>query len=251
MPPLTLHIDIAKGAAERLPNSLLDDERGNLYLGSTAPDIRVITRWERERTHFFDLANFEEQSGVCGFFETHPALSSCGSVSKPTAAFIAGYLSHLVTDELWINAVYRPHFGSGSSLGGGLKANVMDRALQFSLDRDRRSDRVLIAHIVDAVARCDLGLELGFIDSDTLRQWHGVVLEMMEQVPEWERFRHGAKRHLGLAEAGADEFDELVASLPDLVGDTVRYLTPELIDSFMSGAIDRSIESLREYLECA
>jgi len=251
MPPLTLHIEIAKGVAERLSNGLLDDERGNLYLGSTAPDIRVITSWERERTHFFDLGNFGEQSGVYSFLRAYPTLARRGSVSRPIAAFVAGYLSHLVMDEAWINSVYRPHFGSASPLGGGLKANVMDRALQFSLDRDRRSDRDLIAHVVDAVARCDLGLEVGFIDSDTLQQWHRVVLEMMEQIPDWERFRHAARRHVGATESSGEDFDALVSSLPDLVDETIRYLTPDLIDSFMADALGRSVESVREYLECA
>src|SRR3989304_2973468 len=66
MPPLTLHTVIAKEAADRLRHRVLEGERGSLYLGSTAPDIRVITRWERERTHFFDLTSFDEQRGDRG-----------------------------------------------------------------------------------------------------------------------------------------------------------------------------------------
>ena len=41
MPPLALHTAIAKDIADRLNLATLDDERGSLYLGSTAPDIRV------------------------------------------------------------------------------------------------------------------------------------------------------------------------------------------------------------------
>jgi hypothetical protein len=77
MPPLALHTAIAKEVADRLRAPALDDERGSLYLGSTAPDIRVITRWERERTHFFDLDCFEEQSGVTSLFESYPDLLMC------------------------------------------------------------------------------------------------------------------------------------------------------------------------------
>ena len=59
MPPLGLHTAVAKEVADRLRHRLLQDEAGSLYLGSTAPDIRIITRWERERTHFFDLSCFD------------------------------------------------------------------------------------------------------------------------------------------------------------------------------------------------
>ncbi len=251
MPPLSLHISVARTVAERMRIGLLDDERGGLYMGSTAPDIRVITRWERQRTHFFDLENFDEQSGVCGFFEAYPGLAEVGSLSPVTATFVAGYLTHLVMDQVWIEMVYRPYFGRKSPLGGSLKANVMDRALQFSLDKDRRADRDLVAHVVDEVARCDLGFEIDFIDGDTLRQWHGIVLEMMNSTPDWERFRRAATRHIGADEAESEEFEELVRAVPDLVDETLRYLTPELVDSALEISLERSIVSVREYLQCA
>ena len=99
MPPLVLHVSIAQKSADSLREDLLDAERGSMYLGATAPDIRVITRWERERTHFFDLDNFDDQDGVAAFLETHLSLAAAGTVSSQTRAFVAGYLTHLIMDE--------------------------------------------------------------------------------------------------------------------------------------------------------
>src|SRR3989304_5278072 len=90
MPPLGLHTVIAKEVGDRLRHRVLDAERGNLYLGSTAPDIRVITRWERGRTHFFDLHNFDEQNGVAGLFSAYPRLGKPGSLRPGTGGFRAG-----------------------------------------------------------------------------------------------------------------------------------------------------------------
>src|SRR3989337_4254471 len=90
MPPLGLHTVIAKEVGDRPRHRLLDAERGILYLGATAPDLRVITRWERGRTHFFDLHNFDEQSGVAGLFSAYPRLGQAGSLRPGTAAFVAG-----------------------------------------------------------------------------------------------------------------------------------------------------------------
>jgi hypothetical protein len=250
MPPLALHTAIAKDIADRLNFAELDDERGGLYLGSTAPDIRVITKWERSRTHFFDLDCFDEQSGVSALFIEYPALANAAELSPQTRAFIAGYLTHLVTDETWITTVYRPHFGERSPLGGDIRANVMDRALQFSLDAERRRDRHLMLHVLDAVTRTDIGLNIDLIDAETLRRWRDVIADIVQNEPNWDRFRQAAKRHLKI-DADGDGVDDLMASLPDLVDETLTYLTPERVEAFMNDSRIKSLDAVRDYLQCA
>ncbi len=251
MPPLALHTAIAKDVADSLRLPSLDNERGNLYVGATAPDIRVITRWDRERTHFFDLSEFDEQSGVLGLFTAYPALAQPQQLNAPTVAFVAGYITHLVMDETWINSVYRPHFGERSPLRGDLRANVMDRALQFQIDSERRNDRALMLHVLDAVARFDLAVAIDFIDYETLRRWRDVISDIVSQPPDWERFRQGAKRHLKISEPESDNgFNELTRSLPDLVEETLRYLTLERVQSFMDDSLQDSIEAVKGYLQC-
>lgn len=252
MPPLAIHAVIAKQMAERLRLPALDEQRGNLYLGSTAPDIRVITRWDRQRTHFFDIHNFGEQSSARAFLESNPAITDAGKLTPRTQAFLAGYLSHLVVDEGWIGAVYRPFFGERSPLGGTLRANVMDRALQFSLDADTRSDSELMAHVLDEVARCDLDLQIGFIDRDSLVRWREIITEYAQSQPDWDRFRARARQHLAqtgdITEAG---FAELAESLPELVDEALRHLTRQRIDEVMRDSVDASVRVVTEYLACA
>ncbi len=252
MPPLGLHTVIAKDVGDRLRHRVLDEDRGNLYLGSTAPDIRVITRWERGRTHFFDLSNFDEQSGVEGLFSAYPRLREPGGLSGGTTAFVAGYVTHLVMDEMWINTIYRPFFGERSPLGGGVRANIMDRAMQFSLDRQKRIDRELMGHVLDEIARSDLALEVDFIDGDTLRRWKDVILDVVDHPPDWERFRYIASRHLRKAGIETPEqYQEFLRSLPDLVDETLRYLTEKRVREYMERSLERSLGAVKEYLECA
>lgn len=251
MPPLALHTAVAKEVADQLRLPALDNERGGLYLGATAPDIRVITRWERERTHFFDLSSFDEQSGVAGLFHAYPALARSKALNAPTLAFVAGYITHLVMDETWINAVYRPYFGEHSPLGGDLRANVMDRALQFSIDSARRNDQDLMLHVLDAITRLDLGIQVDFIDYETLHRWRDVITDIVSQPPDWERFRQGARRHMKISELDSEDgFEELTRSLPDLVDETLRYLTPERVQAFMDDSLRGSIDAVRGYLRC-
>jgi hypothetical protein len=211
----------------------------------------VITRWERGRTHFFDLANFDEQSGVDGLFGAHPRLREPGELSAATVAFVAGYLTHLVMDELWINTIYRPFFGERSPLGGSARANIMDRAMQFSLDRQKRIDRELMGHVLDEIARSDLDMEIDFIDADTLHRWKDIILEVVNHPPDWERFQYLAGRHL--KEAGIEsqeQFQEFLLSLPDLVDETLRYLTEKRVREFMERSLERTTGAVKEYLKC-
>jgi len=252
MPPLAIHTVIAKQMAERLRMPALDEQRGNLYLGSTAPDVRVITRWDRERTHFFDIHNFDDQSSARAFIDNNPALADAGALPQNTQAFLAGYLSHLVVDEGWIATVYRPFFGERSSLGGTLRANVMDRALQFSLDADTRSDSELMAHVLECVTSCDLDLQIDFIDRDTIGRWHEVITEYVQSRPDWERFRARARQHLRQSDDETDSgYAELAESLPELVDEAMRRLTRERIDDVMQASVDASVQVVKEYLSCA
>ncbi|MCH8814030.1 MAG: zinc dependent phospholipase C family protein [Chloroflexi bacterium] len=251
MPALTVHTAIAKDVVDQIGAPILDNRRGSLYLGATAPDIRVLTRWERERTHFFDLNEFEEQSGVEGLFDSYPELANPSRLNEQTASFVAGYITHLVMDEMWITSIYRPFFGEQSGLGGGVKANVMDRTLQYSMDSDRRSDKELMLHIMNEVAMTDLDLQIDFIDRETLKQWHGFVVKLTEQKPDWDRYRSGTRRHLERTgvEVG-EEFEELMKSLPDLVDETISYLTPERLEAYVKDSRTRCVEAVRAYLEC-
>ncbi len=212
----------------------------------------MITRWERDRTHFFDLSSFDEQSGVAGLFAAYPRLSDPGQLSPSTSAFVAGYLTHLVMDELWINTIYRPFFGERSALGGDLRANIMDRAVQFSLDHKKRVDRELMAHVLSEVTRCDLALEIEFIDADTLGRWKQVILEVVHHPPEWHRFKALAGRQLRAAGIESEEqFEEFARSLPDLVDEALRYLGEHRVKDFMQRSVDGSVAAVKEYLSCA
>lgn len=253
MPPLAMHTAIAKEIADAIRDDLLDDERGTLYLGSTAPDIRIITRWDRKLTHFFDISNFGEQSGVKALFFRHPELSKPGELQPPTISFVAGYLTHLVMDETWINQVYRPCFGERSPLGGDIRASIMDRALQYELDRARREDRPLIEHILSAIAKTELGIEINFLDEATLTRWREVVLDVVNHPPDWERFRYVAGRHLHQPVSEDEEAAtvvEFMRDLPGLVEETIHYLTPERIDAFLEASRRDATEAVRDYL-CA
>lgn len=249
MPPLALHMGLAREMAGLLRHPTLEADLGAYYLGSTTPDIRVLTRWERERTHFFDLNQTEHQDGVEALFEANPNLADPALLNPSTAAFLAGYVSHLVMDETWIEYIYRPFFGVRSPLSGDVRANVMDRVLQYELDRRERSKKEVMEHVRQELASTALEVYVGFIDRDSLEQWRKVSLDVAGHEPDWQRFRLIAGRHLRAFGVGTPEaVDEFMKGVPQLLDEIIRHVGWDRIESFLHRSRTRSLEVIREYL---
>lgn len=249
MPPLGMHMTLARELARQVGHSALEADPGAYLLGATTPDIRVITRWDRARTHFFDLDCFGEQSSVRAVFAAHPELSEASRLDSSTVAFICGYVSHLEMDEAWILEVYRPCFGEGSALKGEVLANVLDRVLQYELDRREREDPDVLEEIRDHLLNTTCDVAISFIDRETLLRWRDVSSDVIGQPPTWDRFGRVASRHLrdyGVeTEADVAHF---MRNVPDLLDQSIREVTPERLAAFEERSRRRAAEAIREYL---
>src|SRR3990170_5961443 len=167
MPPLGMHVTLARELTAEIVHPALRRDAGAYYLGASAPDIRALMRWDRAQTHFFDLSVFDEQRGVERLFREHPELASPEGLSEGTVAFLCGYISHLEMDEAWIVDVYRPCFGERSPLKGDVLANLLDRVLQHELDRREMEDRAVAQEIQRDLLASAVEVAVGFLDRDT------------------------------------------------------------------------------------
>ncbi len=240
---------VARDLARELQAPAIEADRGAYYLGATTPDIRIITRWERARTHFFDLNEFEEQNGVHRLFEQEPALRDAAALSPATAAFVAGYISHLVMDESYICQIYRPVFGDRSELGGDVRANIMDRMLQFELDRRDREDAEKVAEIRLALTESAVEVSVGFIARDTLLEWRQVSVEVLNHPPTWDRFHRLAGRYLAAAGIEGDEsMAKFMEDVPAMLQTTIDCVGQERIRDYLATASARARRAMKEYL---
>ncbi len=251
MPPLVSHMIAAKRAASRLRAAPIDGASGEFLLGATTPDIRVLTRWERERTHFFDLGSEEHQDCVENFLTAHPHLRDPSTLAPATLQWTCGYISHIAMDQEYITLVYRPHFGPRSALGGNERANLLDRVLQYELDRREREDREAMNEIREALFSSAVDIDAGFIDRETLEKWRDVSASVTEHPPDWERFTYIASRHL--KRAGIDtegDYQAFLERVPELLDETIESVGQAEVEGFFELVEERTAAVLREYLEC-
>jgi len=238
----------ARTIADRLGLREIDVDRGAYYLGSTAPDIRVITRNHRNVTHFFELDDLADQDSVARMFQEHPRLATPAGLDAATTAFIAGYLTHLVLDEAFIGQVYRPHFGAFSPRQNDPRSNVLDRALQYELDRRDREDRAAMEEIRVALAATTPPGRIPFIADEHLVEWTTVSEDIASLPPDFARFRRMMTRHLERAGYGADEINSYCDEPAVLLAEAFRIVDQERIDRFWQDAEERMYNRVRSYL---
>lgn len=251
MPPITLHMVLAREIALSLDSDELDPGSGHYLLGATTPDIRVITRQDRFSTHFFDLNGPDHQDSVAGFFAEHARLLQPEHLNAETRAFVAGYISHLVLDEQYITGIYRPFFARHDALGGAIRANVMDRLLQFDLDRAYGNDPELKRHLAEALSCTVESIEAGFVDAATLERWRQVTSDVSQRNMDWERMRGMVANHLRFA--GLEEGETLstfLDSLPELLSETIAHITSAEVDAFVQRSTGAARAAVERYLGC-
>ncbi|MFQ5827488.1 MAG: hypothetical protein ACE5IA_09060 [Dehalococcoidia bacterium] len=249
MPPLCLHLGVAMDAAGRLARPEVEDNLGSYLFGASLPDIYITITASRRETHFIDLGDEPLGSGAEEFFQTYPHLAQGSALAPPLRALVAGYLSHLVTDQVWIRDMYRPFFSSTSPMGGDPMANFLDRMLQFELDRRERERRPCMAQIRDELMRISLDTRIDFLEPGKLREWHEFVLTAAAREPSWGTFPNFTQRFLiprGIVRP--EQLEDVLASLPSHLERLLGYVPQERIDAFRGEAVDGSVAAAEEYL---
>lgn len=253
MPPLVTHMIAAVNAGSQIDLDAVDAPlsraNGDFLLGATTPDIRVLTRWDRERTHFFDIYDNGHQDCVENFFAAHPSFRDPSRLSHETRAWVAGYLTHVIMDQEYVLQIYRPYFGARSVLGGGSRANLLDRVLQYELDRRERESGDQMRELRHALFDSAVAIDAGFVGRDLLERWRDTTAAMTEHPPDWERFSFIASRHLKSAgiesERGLRDFME---SIPELLDDTLGHVDQHTLDGFFESTTERTVGVLRDWL---
>ena len=247
MPNLPAHMDLAKQVSQRLDCDVVEANMGCYLLGSTSPDIRIITRRSREEYHFTTLDFEDVGAGVQGLFEAHPELRIANGHSGPTQAFIAGYLTHLIADEVWISRMFRPFFGNRDVFEDETYGLVLDRAMQLELDRQCWD---MADSMKSSLTTSTSAIDVGFIESQQLSEWSQWIISFMERGFTWERLRFMARRI-----ASGDEthpafrmVDEFVADVPQGMERLGDLVPSHNLDEYRRQTLDGLVDVVGNYL---
>ena len=251
MPNLPTHLYLVNQVVERLDWGCLSGNLGSLFLGSTAPDMRAMTKWPRERTHFAPLSADEVGAGPRAMFRLHPELADYSRLSNAARAFILGYISHLVADETWIVAIFRPCFDppEGITMAAGTKveAQIWDRALQ--LDMDRRALPLVGGHLqpIAEMPADEVGREVGFLGAEALEEWKEWVGRFVVREFSWERLRRSLNRMYRGDDEVQQAVDDFLQEMPGSLERVYERIPRERIDTYQQKVLDETVAQVREH----
>jgi hypothetical protein len=145
---------------------------GGFLFGCTAPDVQVVSGQDRRATHFFDIpiqAGAEVPWSV--MFHHHPELSS--SLPGEQAAFIAGYVCHLLADWRWVLEIFAPTFGPGARWENFGRRLYLHNVLRAYLDHQLLSQ--IDPQTASALKQVTSDNWLPFVQDRYLRQWRDLL----------------------------------------------------------------------------
>jgi hypothetical protein len=114
---------------------LLHDAWCAYLLGSTAGDVQTITNQPRVETHFYHLSDIGIRSPVKTLLTAHPHLACPEDLDPEHAAFLTGYLVHLVWDEVWARDLFLPLYQDSPQWQERKSRFLHHNALRVLLDR--------------------------------------------------------------------------------------------------------------------
>jgi len=244
-----MHIYLADQVAEQLDRSYVFDHMGAYYLGSTAPDIRAMTRWPREQTHFAPLSVEEVGTGTSTMFRMHPELQE--DMSPASRAFLAGYVCHLASDEVWITSVFRPHFDTAEDsrlTGDQVEANIWDRAMQLDMDRQALPQISGDSHPEKWLACSDHNVSMPFFEEGLLGEWKDRVGKFQVWEFTWERLKGALNRLYRDDEDVLKTVERFIEGMPRNMEELYEKVPEASVSAYQERALAATIAQVREFV---
>jgi hypothetical protein len=237
MPTPFTHLAVA---AELLDTGALPPAIANelpaFLLGNIAPDVQVLSQQPREATHFFPVPLGGAPPAVQVLLAHHPALAPLEVLPPAQAAFMAGYLAHLVFDQLWVREIFEPVFGPDQAWETFRERLYLHNVLRAHWDALDLA-RLAPGAAGDLAAAHPLSW-LPFVPDDYLAAWRDLVAEQLGEA--------GSSRTVEVfaARMGADPaaFAALLASPAELDRRLFLRLPPSALADYRAKALAASLQ---------
>lgn len=163
-------------AIPRTYRDLLSAYRSAFQLGNIVADARVASGVGREVTHFYSYRQPITQHPWRVMLNSHPTLQT--PHDDRHRVFLAGYVTHLATDEAWALKMVRPNFFARHWEGVDRMAQFIALHLLLSY-MDERDEAQLEHWQSDSLAHSMPDHWLPFMSDSVLRSWRDLIAEQI------------------------------------------------------------------------
>ncbi len=248
MPTPIQHLVIADSllADSRLPataRAFLAAQHSAFLFGNTAPDAQTVSGQTREATHFFSVPPDSDRPAHEVMFALHPQLSRPGRLPGAQAAFLAGYIAHLLLDLMWVRDIFLPVFGPDAGWSHFHERLFLHNVLRAWCDRRDQAQLPPTAGLLLTTVNPDHWLP--FTEDDHLRRWRDVLIEQLAPGATIRTVEVFAQR----GQVSPEAFERILDSderMDDLI---FRHVPRAAIDAFYARSLAQARDIIVGYLE--
>lgn len=248
MPTPFQHLVYANTILEspRLPANIrerLYARRGAFLFGNTAGDVQAITGQRRSETHFYHVFAGDDTPAGDTLLAAYPELASPHRLPAAHAAFISGYLTHLVWDQLWLQMVFRPFYLDSDLWPDRLTRNVHHNAFRVLADREAEAALRTRPEIPALLHDVHPTNWLPFVADTALERWRDWLVEQLHDATTVQTAQVFAQR-MGIS---PEHLENVALSI---ALDTYRPTVPGLtgaVAAHHARALELSIDTLIRY----
>ena len=209
-------------------------------LGNTAPDVQTISGQAREATHFFTVPLGDALPAGPQMLASYPALAVRSGLAPAQAAFICGYLAHLVFDQLWVRDLLEPFFGERPAWGTFRERLYLHNVLRAQVDADDLQR--LGPAVGPQLKAAEPARWLPFVDDHHLRAWRDLIADQLSS---------GAGRTVEVFaqrnRVDPQEFAALLASPEQMAARVFSHLPPGALAAYRARALAASAQIISIY----
>jgi hypothetical protein len=245
-----MHLALAQEilSGDALPpavHRLLTQQRGPFLLGHTSPDVQTVSGQGREETHFYALPHVRcrtrDRPAHETLFARYPELARVRGLSTSQAAFVAGYIAHLLLDELWLDEVFLPYFRR-QEWGTRRERAFLHNVLRTWLDR-RDLERIDGA-VTGALRRARPSGWLPFVRDQDLFAWRDWLVGQLSPGQPVQTAEVFAQR-MGVSPA---EVEAVMQSSEEMADRVFSHVPEDVLRAYHKEGRRRSVALIAEYL---
>ncbi len=218
----------------------LIQQRGPFLLGHTAPDVKTVSGQDRHESHFYTIPPTSDRPAHELLFDAHPSLAHAESLSPSQAAFIAGYIAHLLLDEIWLADIFRRYFLQD---WGVLRERLfLHNVLRVWMDC--RDQRQLNGNVAVALRETEPRGWLPFVSDEYLRTWRDWLVEQLNPGQRMQTAEVFAQR-MGIS---ATEMEAVSRSPQQMEERIFCHVPRDVLQSFHDIGYEQSVALIDWYI---
>lgn len=233
---------LGDSALDRKSQNFLAAHRPAFMFGNTAPDVHTISGHERHSTHFFTIPIHNSVPAQKVMLARYSNLKYSDHLPADQVAFLAGYMAHLLLDQLWIQQVFQPYFATNVKRKDIQRQLFLHNVLRVYLER--RHLHHLDADMGNVLSEAQPRNWLPFVDDSHLCQWRDSLVNQLQPGANMLTVEVFAQR----MNRSTQDFEAILGSQQAMDTDLLSLVSEVTLHKFQAHALEQSIDMLYSYL---